>query len=276
MSERIETAPFERIIASVDLNRGYISVGFLEQTEAERALIRQGRTNSEYMTTQFAENLVDIEAGRVDSAQKQSFLSKLRNILVRLLPTEIAITAVRTYTSELKFKHCELGFFMNEEGQRRSRKGADMLAVAINEEFNVYIAPRHFSADFKWVNVRCSPIEMYAMLHYAHSLQGTKLCRKRMAQLATYPGPDRRDQLYCSHLTMACLQYIGTCGFHLNRPNTLTIDEVYMICAAEENRPVAVPRMSAAHMDAVFGGESRTRSQAPLSIDDKRRFGKGL
>lgn len=272
----MKTASFERIISSVDLNRGYISVGFLAQTEEQQELIRLGQTTSEHMTTQFANNLVDIESGHATTVKEEGILARLRNVVVGMLPKEIAITAVRAYTSELKFIHCELGFFMNDVGMQNARTDADLLAVAINEEFNVYIAPRRFSPDFKWVNVRCSPEEMYAMLHYAHSLQGTRLSRKRMAQLATYPGPDRRDQLYCSHLTMACLQYIGTPGFQLNRANTLTIDEVYMICAAPENKPKTVPRMSTAQIDSMCGRESRQRSETPVSNEDMRRFGNGL
>lgn len=238
---------FDRVIDCVDLDRGYICVGFKEQTEEDLQAMRDGNDHPTHST---AKDLLHVEAGQAVHAK--TLYQRVRDFILGLVPEEIAVSAVRAYTSELTFMHCELAFFMKEPVE-----GRDMVAVAITGQLKAYIAQRRFSPDFKWLHIKCTAREMYAMLHYAVSLQGTDLCTKRSSKVATYPGPDGPGGLYCTLLTLRCLRYIGRPGFWLNRPNTLNNDEIYAICDADENKPEGQTALCGSHYDAIFGEDSR-------------------
>lgn len=116
--------------------------------------------------------------------------------------------------------------------------GADkMLALVVQERCPVQIRPRKFYSAYRWHNIAANDTEVRAMLAYAQSLQGQPFAYGAMARCVTNPGPDKRDAWFCSYLTAVVLECMPYPELHLNRANTLAVDDLHEIVAHPSLRP---------------------------------------
>lgn len=262
----------------VNLDVGYIGIGFTRQNDRDRQQIAAAASSErENLNSILAEAISDADiesagdrAGLV-AGEKSTERGSLWALLMSFIPRELLTGFIRTYQSELYYTHCEIAMFLNGAG--KARYGADcVLGIGLNIDRGVFISPRKYNDKYAWLYVRCDKQSALGMLSFALGERSKNFCARSMSQVATYPGPDRRNRYFCSQFVMACLEFLKLPAFHLNPVNKLTIDDVYELASQSENKPQHVSEAVATHLDAVFGIESRTPPPRRIDPEHERRF----
>lgn len=243
---KLEPFSFEQMLEHVWTNVGYFSIGFRSQNEEQREAIRRARTKNEQANSVMADSLKTIEEG----APHQ------RNGVVRWLfswlPEELLLSAIRYFTSNYKYTHCEMAFLLRRDSKLRTTD-VNVLAVAVSSDCGVYVMPRRFNIEYEWHHVRCDEPHMIAMLFFAFEEQGKRFSRFMMSKSPITPGPDDRREYFCSHFTMACLERLPAPQFHFNRANAQSIDDIYEMATAENVRATHVVEVPNAQMTKLYG-----------------------
>jgi len=240
--------PYEAVLENVDFALGYFSIGFKRQSTEYRAAIREGRTQNEHVNHKMANSLRDEEAG--------GGVPPARNGLVRrlfaLLPSEFLIVAIQHLTSTFTYTHCEMAFLLRNDSRLKTDT-VNVLAVGIKADCGVFINPRKSYDDYEWHHVACDETRMKAMLFFACEEQGKRFSPQLMSKSVVNPGADERSVYFCSHFTMACLEFLPAPAFHLNRANTLSIDHIHHMVTADDVRAHNVTSIPQAQFNAYFG-----------------------
>jgi len=264
---------FESVMNCVNLDLGYIAVGFIRQSAEERSRFRRGESESVHI--QQATAAAVVAGDEVDAAERGSRSRRhardggdtpagpLWSRFLALLPSNLLQAVVCEYWATLSYAHCEVAFFLNEYGKQRY--GDQMVIGAGMNNEGVFLSWRRYNSKYSWQHVRCDRLSMLAMLHYAWTQRGKPFSARHMTQMAIYPGPDQRERYFCAHFVMSLLEFLPLPAFHLNPCNKLTNDDVYHLVTRPENRPERVSEVSQVHYDSIFGRESRFGP--PIKVD---------
>lgn len=244
---RMERMSYEAILEHVNIEVGYFSIGFKPQTLEYRERVRTGSTDNEAVNHVMSQSLVSEERGA--PAQRNGIV----RTLIGLLPAEFRITAIREVTSTYAYSHCEMAFLIRRTSPLFNAE-VNVLAVGINSDCGVFIAPRRFHEEYEWHHVRCEPARMIAMLYFAYTQQGKPFSAELMTKSVVMPGPDDRSVYFCSHFTMACLEFLPHAQFQLNRANAQSVDSIYaMVTGDKEVRATNVSEIPQALFTKTFG-----------------------
>jgi len=229
----------EQLIEYVDLYRGCFAVGFLATNSEERKRVRAGQGKHAHLGVKLSSQITAGSSNSIWSA------------LSSLIPTSMITAAVQEFTASLDFVHCEAAFYLSEKGKEVFGDG-HMLSITAQQKAPVHIYPRRFHDDYEWLNVSSDCNELRAIVGYCCDLQGKRFKYNAMAQCLTTPGPDRREKWYCSYLCATLLEFLSVAEGHLNRPNTLSIDDLYFILKLPEYRPKVDYNRTEAHLNKVY------------------------
>lgn len=261
--QRLPPISYEDILANVNTEVGYFSIGFKPQTRAYRELMRAGSTNNEAVNDVMSQSLVSEERGA--PAQRNGIF---RTIL-SWLPSEFRVTAIREMTSTYEYSHCEMAFLMRR-GAPLYTSEINVLAVGIQCDCGVFIAPRRFNEEYEWHHVKCDPARMKAMLFFAYTEQGKPFSAELMTKSVVMPGPDDRTVYFCSHFTMACLEFLPHPQFHFNRANAQSVDSIYkMVTRDAEVRATNIVDIPQALFTKTFGTVVAANSTKQVSVKKK-------
>lgn len=228
----------EQLLEYVDTYHGAFAIGFKAASEADRAQTRRGSSRHEHLGENLAKNVVASD-------------NIAAVMLGRLLPLHLLASAVQEFTGSMRLMHCEAAFYLSAAG--RAKFGDDfMLAVATQQKAPVFLYPRRFNDEYEWLNVRADCNQLRCVLGYCQKLQGQPFKYGAMAQCLTTPGPDTRQKWYCSYLCATLLEFLDVPDGHLNRPNTLSIDDLYHIVSAPAYRPENDYSRPAAHLKKLY------------------------
>lgn len=222
---------YKRII---NLNCGYVHVTFMQEDPATGALVRDGLTGREYLNDEAARDLGG-------SATKFGFLQKLLS------------QSVRSFTSNFSFTHVELAFPLSEVGAREN--GEDkLLAVFVSRSDNVGIRLRRFDERYKWFAVSTTSQQMCSMLKFACLTYGEKFSLKMLHNTVTSPGKENQPGWYCSKHVATMLRSLDCAMFHMNRTNTITVDELYhMVECCGHIAPASHVRKPVVVLEKIYG-----------------------
>lgn len=235
---RPKTYPLEELYECIDLYHGAFAIGFKRASEKDRRDARSGNSRHAHIGENLARNVVASD-------------NSAAVLLGKLVPLSLLSSAVQEFTSSFRMMHCEAAFYL-------SRKGTEtfgdeyMLAVATEQKAPVFIYPRRFHDEYEWLNVAADCNQMRAIVAYCQSLQGKPFRYNAMAQCLTTPGPDLREKWFCSYLCATLLEFLDVPEGHLNRPNTLSIDDLYHIVSIPDYRPKNDYSRPAAHLRKIY------------------------
>jgi hypothetical protein len=238
--------PYEAILENVDFALGYFSIGFKRQSSEYQQAIRAGKTNNEHVNHTMASSLRDVESGA--PTQRNGLVRRL----FAWLPSEFLIVAIQHLTSTFTYTHCEMAFLLRNDSRLKT-DSVNVLAVGIKADCGVFINPRKSYDDYEWHHVACDETRMKALLFFAFEEQGKRFSPQLMSKSVVNPGPDERSVYFCSHFTMACLEFLPQPAFHFNRANTLTIDHIHHMVTADDVRAHNVTSIPQAQFNAYFG-----------------------
>ena len=228
----------ESLFEYIDMYHGAFVIGFMATTDEEREATRRGDTRHQHLGERLA-------AGVVASDNTAAVL------LGKMLPFNLLASAVQEFTSAFRYFHCEAAFYLSAAG--RAKFGEEyMLAVATQNQAPVFLYPRKFNDTYEWLNVRADCNQLRAIVGYCQSLQGQPFKYGAMSQCLTTPGPDTRQKWYCSYLCATMLEFLDMPEGHLNRPNTLSIDDLYYIVSSPDYRPERDYSRPAAHLRKIY------------------------
>lgn len=230
------------LLERVDFYRGCFAIGFKRNSETPDAA-----KNTE-ASGRIADKILSADANKPDSS--------LWDMLSQLAPREMIAAAVDEVANGLSFGHCEAAFYLSSKG--KAVYGDDhMLAVTTQQKAPVFIYPRKFNAEYEWVNIKADCNEIKAIVYHCFSLQGKAFQYGAMARCLTTPGPDLREKWFCSYLCATLLEFLSVPEGHLNRPNTLSVDDLYTIAKHAAYKPTVDVSRPAVHVDRMY-------SQNPL------------
>lgn len=148
--------------------------------------------------------------------------------LMSLVPKEFMSGMADNVLRSFKYTHCEPAFYLSKKG--KSIFGEDrLLCVRCEKKTPVQIYARRFHGEYTWVNVCANINEIRGVIMYCCSIQGARFNDDAMYRCMTSPGPDVRKTFYCSYLCASLLEFLDNPVGHLNRPNTLTIDDLHLL-----------------------------------------------
>lgn len=200
---------YGEFVGQIDLNAGFVYVAFMKETAEYGALIRDGLTGREHVNDEIAG---DVVGGGL--ASKIPFFGQLMS------------KVVQSFTAHLQFIHCEVVFQPSETGKQRN--GHDkLLAVFVNSNENVDMKWRKFNQKYIWYCLRANSEDLKNMLRFACKTRGEPYSAELRNKTATYPGSENKAGWYCSKHVATMLRALPCEMFHLNRTNTITVDELY-------------------------------------------------
>lgn len=259
MRQRLPPISYENILEHVNTDVGYFSIGFKPQSVAYRAQMRAGSTQNEAVNDVMSQSLVAEEHGA--PSQRNGIFRRL----LSMLPSEFRVTAIREMTSTYEYSHCEMAFLIKRTSPMFTSE-VNVLAVGISSDCGVFIAPRRFHDEYEWHHVKCEPARMKAMLFFAYTEQGKPFSAELMTKSVVMPGPDDRTVYFCSHFTMACLEFLPYPQIHLNRANAQSVDGIYkMITQDKEMCATNVVDIPQALFTKTFGTVVAAHAVAPKS-----------
>ena len=208
----------------VDLDAGFIYVTFMKQDAAEARLVREGRTGREHLNDEIA---LEIGGG---ATEKFGFFKDIMSVVVR------------TFTGHFAYVHTEVAFKLSENGKKEH--GADkLLAVYVNTDENVGMRWRGFNPAYKWFYLKANHQQLDSMLKFACATCDEPFSKRLRDNAVTYPGQEEQHGWYCSKHVATMLQCLDCEMFHLNRTNTVTVDELHhMVEACGRNAPHLAPK----------------------------------
>jgi len=248
--QKLPRVSFEYLAEIVDLDRGHVLVGFLEQSREYRRRISRGTTNNDEDERSYTNSLVgtsdnETKEGGRDERRGASLWSKL---LACCFPVSLLTSAVRGYTSSVVYHHCEIGFRTHygavEEGKET------IVAVSVHNT-EVFVEARAFDTNYRWTYVQCDRQSMVAMLILANQMRSLRLDMTKLSRSVLAPGPETEnaEAVFCSELTMKLISLLPFPAAQLNRPNAQTPDDVIAIVNRKEFKPlIAVTTAPRAHL----------------------------
>lgn len=193
--------------SKVDFNAGFVYVTFMEEDPEYSARILNETTGNEHLNAELAD-------GVGGSAAKVGIFK------------DILTQVVKTFTAYFKYVHCEVAFELSEDGKREF--GPDkLLASFVNTNENVSLKLRKFNHKYRWFNLRATPSELCSMLKLACVTVGQRFSASLRNNSVTFPGDENQYGWYCSKHVCTMLRSLNCEMFHLNRTNTVTVDELY-------------------------------------------------
>lgn len=229
---------YSNLVNQIDLNAGFVYVSFMKQDEEDAVRVRDGRTGREYMNDDIA---VDI------GGSASYMLSPVKSFISNV---------VRNFTAHMKFIHCEVGFEPSAAGKKKN--GSDkLLAVFVNSNENVEIRWRKFNQKYVWFNVRANNEQIQSMLMFACVTRGEPYSSALRNSTATMPGSENQPGWYCSKHVATMLRSLPCEMFHLNRTNTITVDELHiMIDACDHKIPTQNAKTPPIVYETMYGAEA--------------------
>jgi len=225
----------------IDLYHGCFAIGFKAQSDRERERTRRGEAAHAHLSQRLSRTITSDESGG-----KSTW-----SVLSSLIPLSLLDAAVQEFTSSMRFVHCEAAFYLSEAG--RTKFGDDhMISITAQQKAPVHMYARRFNHDYEWLNVAADCNQLRAIVGYCHQLQGQKFQYGAMARCLTTPGPDTRQRWFCSYMCATMLEFLDVPDGHLNRPNTLSIDDLYYIVSEREYRPAGDYSRPAAHLKKIY------------------------
>lgn len=228
----------EDLLECIDIYHGAFAIGFKAASDKDRDQTRRGVSQHAHLGQKLANSVL-----ASDNAAAV--------MLGKLIPLHLLATAVQEFTGSFRMVHCEAAFYLSAAGHRRFGDEY-MMAVATQQKAPVYLYPRKFHDEYEWLNVRADCNQLRSIVAYCQSLQGQPFKYGAMAQCLTTPGPDLRQKWYCSYLCATLLEFLDVPDGHLNRPNTLSIDDLYYIVSARAYRPDNDYSRPAAHLRKIY------------------------
>lgn len=184
----------------IDLARGFFAIGFMRRTEDWD------------------------QSGILDLSER---IRKPGGI-ISYLPGDVVAGVAHDVMSKFQYYHCEPAFYLSERGKEVF--GADkLLCVRSEKKTPVQIYARTFHGEYTWVNIAADINELRGVVAYCCNIQGAMFNEDAMGLCLTSPGPDTRKSFYCSYLCASLLELLDHPVGHLNRPNTLSIDDLYAL-----------------------------------------------
>lgn len=212
MSSPSET--YGEFVSQIDLKAGFVYVAFMQESPEYGALVRDGLTGREHVNDEIA---ADAIGGGSNGGGFLSKISFARHAMAKV---------VQSFTAHLRFMHCEVVFQPSETGKKRH--GPDkLLAVFVNSNENVDMKWRKFNQKYVWFNLRATSDDIINMLKFACKTRGEPYSAELRNKTATFPGNENRPGWYCSKHVATMLRALPCEMFHLNRTNTITVDELY-------------------------------------------------
>lgn len=222
---------------NVDLNCGYIYVTFMEEDVNYGAQVRDGTTGNEHLNEELA---VGVGGAATNVGLFKDVLTKV----------------VQTFTAHFQFVHCEVAFELSESGKQAF--GPDkLLASYVNTGENVGLKLRHFNDKYRWFYLRATPEQISSMLKLACLTVGQKFSAELRNNAVTMPGNENNYGWYCSKHVATLLRTLDCEMFHLNRTNTITVDELYhMVENCNHFAAQHLRRLPPVVKESMFGAES--------------------
>ncbi len=234
----------------VDLDRGSFAIGFKQRDPLIRERLQRGECikSEQKAYESMANGILGYRAGE----RPQGWLAWLARHLA---------IAVEEYQRDTHYVHCEPAFFLSKRGNEEF--GAEnMLCVATSGTTPLCMYPRLFNDDYEWVTVGASRTELEAILGRLCRMQGDRFDFHGMTRCLLMAGPDKRRAWYCSYVVASVLELLRVPSGHLNRPNTLSVDDVAELVRDETFKPTietAFPRRaferSLNEIMSKFGGD---------------------
>jgi hypothetical protein len=217
--------------AEIDMNAGFVYVTFMRE-DARKAPVRF----EDRLTVAYRDR--EVERGVFGC-----FGDMLREDL-------------QLYVANFGYTHCEVVFVPSDTG--KARHGADvLLAVYVNTGENVAMRWRHFDDRYEWTQLRANATEIDAMLQFACLTYGERFSAEQRNAAVLHPGAERRDGWYCTKHAMSILRALDCPAFHLNRTNTLNVDEFHaLVSCCGHTPPPHLLTQPPVVKEAIFGRES--------------------
>jgi|CXWL01.1.fsa_nt_gi hypothetical protein len=207
---------FARYAPNVDMRSGFVYVAFMETDPDSAARVRDGLTGREYLNDEVARGIGGAAAARFGFVQ------------------HLLAKAVQSFTAYFKFTHCEVAFPLSERGKHEH--GPDkLLAVFVNEVENVSMRWRHFDQRYRWFSLRATDQQIESMLKFACVTHGEPFSASLRNSVATTPGSEHVVGWYCSKHVASMLRALDCEMFHLERTNTITVDELFHMVECSEH-----------------------------------------
>lgn len=229
---------FAQYAPRVNLKSGFVYVAFMETDPDAAARVRDGLTGFEHLNDEVALGI----GGRAASQFG----------IVHYLLSK----AVQSFTAYFKYTHCEVAFPLSEHGKHE--QGPDkLLAVYVNGVDNVSMRWRHFDARYRWFSLRATERQIESMLKFACLTRGEPFSAPLRNSVATTPGRERQLGWYCSKHVASLLRALDCEMFHLERTNTITVDELYhMVECSDHLVPQHNVSMPPVLLEQVWGQEA--------------------
>lgn len=224
-ASRFRTYTLKELLRMVDMDRGSFAIGFKRRDpELAERLQRGERVKSEYRAYETIANGILGYRGESRPSGWMAYVAKHLTI------------AVEEYNREFQYVHCEPAFFLSEKGNEEF--GSDyMLCVAASNKSPLQLFPRLFNDEYEWVTVGATRTELEAIIGRVCRMQGDRFDFGGMSRCLLAAGPDERRGWYCSYVVAAILELLRVPSGHVNRANTLSVDNIAEMVRDEEFTP---------------------------------------
>ena len=222
-------------LEDIDFSKGCVSVAFLNDTTGDDVVESplDGARERAQLSSQF-----DLEGGR--SAQLEQPDPALFALEGSNAPSAawagissgfyetLRALFVQSYTSVRRFGHCELCFALSKRG--RKRYGDEfMLTCGTRKETGVRVTARRFNSNYTWLHLNASEIEMRYMARFVFAQHGKRYDARATYKVFTTPRQTDGKRWYCSEIVLAALQLLPCYELHMQRPNCVEVDDVYVL-----------------------------------------------
>lgn len=238
----MQTFDLLELLDLIDTKAGMFTMCFYAQSEADRKKARSGSSRFRHLGEELRGDLVSHDT------------STLSSVLGNLLPSNLLLSAIQEISSRFRYVHCEAAFYPSEKGKAAFGKDS-MVCLVVQKKAPVHLVGRKFSSsytNYDWINIAADSDQLIAIVAHCHELQGQRFSDGAMAKCMSTPGPDLREKWYCSYLCATLLEFLDVPEAHLNRLNTLTIDDLHAIVSNPDYRPENDGRLTPANINKCY------------------------
>lgn len=194
----------------IDLNAKTVAVGFMMQADEARERVRDGTSD-----------MGDVNKRFIKEANDSWFL-------LRMIPDWMKTDAFNQYWSTMRFKHCELGFFIAPQ-YKEMFEDRSVVSLRVVADTTVHVKTRIYmeNKDYKWLYFPVEHKNLRAMIQWIRQQIGKPFSIRRMLLSTISPCSDDQESYYCVYLTMSALKFLPVVCAHFNAPTALSVDDFY-------------------------------------------------
>lgn len=210
--------------ADIDFTRHCIGIAFLKQRSTKDAS---------------DESVYNLETALDENTQQQHAWRGTFGTIVSVIRSLL----IDSYSQKRRYSHCEVCFFLSEEGEARFGNQF-MISCGTREDTGVKIVARHFNQNYKWLYVNVTQQELHYIVEFLFAQNDKRYDTKASLRVFTSPRATNGRRWYCSELVLCALQLLPCPKLHEHRANCTEVDDVHTIIKRSPRMSTSPTNMS--------------------------------